>query len=457
MNSQAVKKVGIDVSDNKYISINAKQYDRNLRYILITCYNQKVLFPIKKSVHSAYIRYKKPDNHEVFNTCEITENGEILVELTEQMLAVAGICYADVVIHKNMALEVDIAENDDGLVEIINVGNDGIISTMTFIVNVQEAAFDNEQIESSYEYNALNDLLTEAVRDYTEVLNTSWGYMNTTEGYMDTTNSYMNTTEGYMNTTEGYMDTTEEYKNTTISYTVGGTGTRDGESTDNAKYYYSESKKNAESADESEAKALEYRNLSQSYAVGGTGTRDGEDINNAEYYYKQASQKASDASSFADAADSSKTAAAASETNAAISERNALNDANRAQSYAVGGTGTRAGEDTNNAKYYYDKVAAVAEGIIGGFIPIGTISFEELTTAEKVTGYVYNINNDFTTDDTFRDGAGKSYTAGTNVYYTASGEWDCLGGSAPVVATVDEVMIALGIQNEEIEEIEEIV
>ena len=421
MNSQTTKEISIDVSNHKYISINAKQYDRNLRYILITCYNQGVFFPIKKNIYSAYIRYKKPDNYEVFNICEITGDGKILVELTEQMLAVAGLCYADVVIHKNMALEVDIAKNNDGSVEIINIGNDGIISTMTFVVNVYEAAFDNEQIESSYEYNALNDLLTEAVRDYTEVLNESYKYMNATEGFMNTTEGYKNTTEGYKNTTEGFMDTTEGYKNTTISYTVGGTGTRDGEDTDNAKWYYSEALKSADNADESEAKALEYRNLAQSYAIGGTGVegREDESVDNAKYYYEESSKNAKVASNSKDVVEQ-------------------IND------NIIGSINTLA-----------------SNGNVGSFIFMGEITFEELTLLpddRKAIGYVYNIIDDFATDDTFAENnIGLSYTAGTNVYYTPDEKWLCLGGAALVVAAVDEVMIALGIQNEEIEEVEEIV
>ena len=76
---------------------------------------------------------------------------------------------------------------------------------------------------------------------------------------------------------------------------------------------------------------------------------------------------------------------------------------------------------------------------------MGTISFAELAVVAKATGFTYNINDDFVTDDTFREGAGKMYTAGTNVYYTADGHWDCFGGSASPTATVDEVMEYLGI------------
>ena len=78
-------------------------------------------------------------------------------------------------------------------------------------------------------------------------------------------------------------------------------------------------------------------------------------------------------------------------------------------------------------------------------MPMGTISFSELANVDKMAGYVYNIRDDFVTDARFAEGTGKSYTAGTNVYYTAQGLWDCFGGSAPVTATVNEVKSYLGI------------
>jgi hypothetical protein len=46
-----------------------------------------------------------------------------------------------------------------------------------------------------------------------------------------------------------------------------------------------------------------------------------------------------------------------------------------------------------------------------------------------VAGYLYDISDDFITDDSFRMGAGAQYAAGTNVYYTVDGKWDCLAGA----------------------------
>ena len=61
---------------------------------------------------------------------------------------------------------------------------------------------------------------------------------------------------------------------------------------------------------------------------------------------------------------------------------------------------------------------------------------------------MYNISDEFITDETFMEGAGIKYNAGVNVYYTSSGLWDCLGGAATTkieTATADEVKNYLGL------------
>lgn len=395
MDLQTTRQLNIDVSNHKYLSIDAKQYDRNLRYILITCYNQGDFFPINKNTCFASIRYRKPDNYGVFNTCEITQDGRILVELTEQMLSVAGLCYADVVIHENLNLAVNIVENADGSVEIIDTGNSGIISTMTFVVNVREAAFDNEEVESSYEYDALNDLLTEARRNYDAVMESC----NISEANAKASEINAKMSENKAKVSETNAKTSED--NALISETKAKV------SEDNAKTSETNAATSEDNAKTSEA--------------------------NAKASETAAATSETNAKTSETNAKTSETKAKTSETNAAASEANALTSE------------TKAKTSEDNAKYYYELSASVAEGLIGGFIPMGTITFTELTTAEKVTGYVYNISDDFVTTDDFREGAGASYTAGTNVYYTANGEWDCLGGAAPVVATVDEVKEFLSI------------
>lgn len=328
---EIVKSISIDFHDNKYIMVNAKQYDDASRYIAVTCYNHGDLFNLSSSKHSAYVRYKKADGRKVLNYCRINYKGEVLVELTEQMLAAGGICYVDLfIINKGSA----IVNVDTG--NIITIDNTPILSTMAFCVNVYESVIENKDLESSYEYDALNDLMQRAEAEYSEVIQ-----------------------------------------------------------------------------------------LSRSYAIGNAGDiRENENFDNSKYYSEQARISAQKAKQ---------------------SEDNAYNSSLYSKSYAVGDTGTRENEDKDNALYYLEQVKKVVDGLNSGFIPMGSISFSELATVDKATGFVYNINEDFITDDTFVEGAGKTYSAGTNVYYTLDDMWDCFGGATPPMATVEEVKSYLGI------------
>ena len=101
-----------------------------------------------------------------------------------------------------------------------------------------------------------------------------------------------------------------------------------------------------------------------------------------------------------------------------------------AESYAVGGTHSREGEDSDNAKYYYQQVKDVSEGLKGGLQPHGTIAFAELPALEDVNaGWLYNISDEFTTTDDFKEGAGNVIPAGANIYKTADEKWDVLAGT----------------------------
>lgn len=71
---------------------------------------------------------------------------------------------------------------------------------------------------------------------------------------------------------------------------------------------------------------------------------------------------------------------------AKTSEINASSSANLAQSYAVGGTGTRDGEDTDNAKYYSENAKPVAQTITGTN-PTVTNSANAPLIYGKIKGY----------------------------------------------------------------------
>lgn len=184
---------------------------------------------------------------------------------------------------------------------------------------------------------------------------------------------------------------------------------------------------------------------------------------NAETYAENAKKSETNAASSAGASADSAAAAKASETNASDSEtaantsktqaatsaknaadsaatatqkasdagtfaEKAAGSAAEAESYARGGTGTREGEDTDNAMYYYEQAKHISQGG-NGLVPMGTITFEQLPTADITVNAMYNISNAFTSDERFQDGGGISYGAGNNAYYTVDGKWDVLASS----------------------------
>lgn len=143
-----------------------------------------------------------------------------------------------------------------------------------------------------------------------------------------------------------------------------------------------------------------------------------------------ATEKASSASQSADTAAEKADIATQKAAEIIGKAESAEESATKAQSYAVGGTGSREGEDSDNAKYYYQQAKDISEGLKGGLQPHGTVAFADLPAlADVSTGWMFNISDEFTTTDEFKEGAGNVIPAGANVYKTSDGKWDVLAGT----------------------------
>ena len=143
-----------------------------------------------------------------------------------------------------------------------------------------------------------------------------------------------------------------------------------------------------------------------------------------------ATEKASSASQSADTAAEKADIATQKAAEIIGKAESAEESATKAQSYAVGGTGSREGEDSDNAKYYYQQAKDVSEGLKGGLQPHGTVAFADLPAlADVSTGWMFNISDEFTTTDDFKEGAGYVIPAGANIYKTSDEKWDVLAGT----------------------------
>lgn len=143
-----------------------------------------------------------------------------------------------------------------------------------------------------------------------------------------------------------------------------------------------------------------------------------------------ATEKASSASQSADTAAEKADIATQKAAEIIGKAESAEESATKAQSYAVGGTGSREGEDSDNAKYYYQQAKDISEGLKGGLQPHGTVAFADLPAlADVSTGWMFNISDEFTTTADFKEGAGNTVPAGANIYKTSDGKWDVLAGT----------------------------
>lgn len=62
--------------------------------------------------------------------------------------------------------------------------------------------------------------------------------------------------------------------------------------------------------------------------------------------------------------------------------------------------------------------------------PHGTVAFADLPAlADVSTGWMFNISEEFTTTDDFKEGAGNVIPAGANIYKTSDEKWDVLAGT----------------------------
>ena len=172
---------------------------------------------------------------------------------------------------------------------------------------------------------------------------------------------------------------------------------------------------------------------------------------NAASSASESATSAENALSSAEIATLKANAAAVSESNAKESEQNASASATSAseyadtakgkalessgyadisKSYAVGTDGAvRENDNTDNAKYFYEQVKQISQGI-NGIIPMGTVAFADLPASGMSYGWMYNISDEFVSDERFNDGGGVYYGAGNNVIWTSDDLWDVTASSS---------------------------
>lgn len=326
MGINTIKEISLDLYRRKIVTVEAKQYDKFSRYLLVTCLDHGTFFRLDQTSVFAFIRYRKADESSVFNQCVITNEGKILVELTEQMLAVPGNCIADLLIVGNELESFDIEPpivGEDGTIQTSN----SILSTMKFCVNVIASPIENTEIESSYEYDALNQLIIKVTTDYKFVIEQARAHAEAAKKYAENAKvSETNAAESERNSLKSEQNALSSERNATNSANI-------------ATAKAQEASNSADSANTSANLAAQKASESSIHE------------SNAKRYSETANQKATDAT--------------ASANLATQKASDAANSALMSESFAHGKTGIRTGEDIDNAKYFYEQLKALFEGSSG--------------------------------------------------------------------------------------------
>lgn len=202
-NYQIQQEMNIDfVTPDVPPRVYAKQYDNNMRIIKANLYANGQPYTVQ-SGFDVNVRMAKPDGTYVYNPALEASGTYALIVLTQQMLAVAGECPAEI--------------------EVTQGSN--VLSTATFVICVAADPVPEHAIESTNEFKTIQELAAE-VEAAAKVVTDN----------LDAINAVSENIEAIKNAPQQAQNAANS-ATLAQSWAVGGTGTREGEDTDNAKYY----------------------------------------------------------------------------------------------------------------------------------------------------------------------------------------------------------------------------
>lgn len=161
--------ISADFKKPKYQIINIKQGSYGMQEVFIHCTDDGVPVKLDNSTSEAIVKLKKPDNRDVINHCDITDDGLVKLTITEEISRKAGRCYAEIRIYnKSQVSSSDLDDLDDPALE-------NAISTMDICINIYPSAIQNPDITSKDEFTAFDYLVSKMIKDYIWILNEAKG------------------------------------------------------------------------------------------------------------------------------------------------------------------------------------------------------------------------------------------------------------------------------------------
>lgn len=149
MSIENVQKITLDFCRNNIQSVYVKQYDKNTRYLIVSCTENGKFVKLDKSYMTCRVKVLTPDDRASLDTCTILDDGTVKVPLKENVLFSSGVANAELMI----------TSSDESK----------RIGTMKFRVIIDSSVYGDERVISSDEFSALTELFEKASKDYTYI------------------------------------------------------------------------------------------------------------------------------------------------------------------------------------------------------------------------------------------------------------------------------------------------
>lgn len=270
MSIENVQKITLDFCRNNIQSVSVKQYDKNTRYLIVSCTENGKFVKLDKSYMTCRVKVLTPDDRASLDTCTILDDGTVKVPLKENVLFSSGVANAELMI----------TSSDESK----------RIGTMKFRVIIDSSVYGDERVISSDEFSALTELFEKADKDYTIVITEAKKSADAAK--MSATNAKTSETNAKNSETNASSSATKakaSEEQSAINATASDNSQREAlQSVSNARTAEANTLSHANEAKMAKDSASDYANLAQSYANGSSGTRTNEETDNAKYYSDQA-------------------------------------------------------------------------------------------------------------------------------------------------------------------------
>lgn len=137
MSLQINQNITLDFSIPKIKNVRVVEGDKDSRIINITVTNNGIKYMLDKNTMVARYKINKPDCKYIYNEVPINDDGTVTINLTDQAVAVSGLCNA----------ELQISNSSE------------IISTMPFNIIVEKSVVNSNDIESETESTVIDSFL----------------------------------------------------------------------------------------------------------------------------------------------------------------------------------------------------------------------------------------------------------------------------------------------------------